>query len=137
MITFGVKIHARICRPLNLPAPHPHNSSKALSFKGLGCLTIPACTSPSINWIRCRDVRFSHLLLRKTKDHWGAVDTSVSGHSISRASPQRASIHFLAALGETACFLRTSVILFCLLRIYVWHNAGTEQTNRILWISRA
>lgn len=69
-------------------------------------MTIPACTTPPINWIRCRDVRFSHLLLRKTKDRWGAVDTSVSGRSINEDSPQRSSIHLPASLGATTCFLQ-------------------------------
>lgn len=68
-------------------------------------MTIPACTTPPINWIRCRDVRFSHLLLRKTKDRWGAVDTSGSGRSINW-SQQKRRIHFLAALGATTCVLR-------------------------------
>uniref|UniRef100_A0A4W5JLF3 Notochord homeobox n=1 Tax=Hucho hucho TaxID=62062 RepID=A0A4W5JLF3_9TELE len=37
-----------------------------------------------MNWIGCRDARSSHLLLRKTKPRWGAVDTSRSGEGIKR-----------------------------------------------------
>lgn len=66
-------------------------------------MTIPACTTPPINWIRCRDVRFSHLLLRKTKGRWGAVDTSVSGRGINEESPHSSSIHFPSAPGNTTC----------------------------------
>lgn len=62
-------------------------------------MTIPACTSAPINWIRCRDVRSSHLLLRKTKGRRGAVDTSVSGRDIKQVSPRSSSIHSPAAPG--------------------------------------
>lgn len=64
-------------------------------------MTIPACTTPPINWVRCRDVRFSHLLLRKTKERWGAVDTSASGSSINEETPLRSGILPPAALGAT------------------------------------
>lgn len=73
MITFGLKIHARFCCAVNLfvNLPLPPGLFKGLIFKGIGCLTIPACTTPPINWIRCRDVGLSHLLLRKTKAQRG------------------------------------------------------------------
>lgn len=103
MITFGLKIHARICSPVNLQSPCPQRSSKALSFKGLGCLTIPACTTAPINWIRCRDVRFSHLLLRKTKGRWGSVHTSVAGRGINEGSLLSSTIHFPSAFPTTTC----------------------------------
>lgn len=80
-------------------SPLPGTLTKPCHSKGLGCLTIPACTSAPINWIRCRDVRSSHLLLRKTKGRRGAVDTSVSGRDIKQDSPRSNSIHRPAAPG--------------------------------------